>query len=361
MKNHKNVIVINPGAATTKIALYTDKKELWSDELFHAKEEIAVFKSSIEQLEYRKNKVLEALEQKDFDLADLDAAIGRGGPVKPLPGGVYKVGPELLKDLSNPGAVDHASILGGLIAYELSKIANVPAYIADPISVDEFDDLARISGLPEIKRPALSHALNVKAVALEIAEKQGKKLEEVNYIVAHLGSGFTISPLRNGRIIDTNSANDAGPMTPMRSGTLPNQAFVKLCYSGEYTYKEMMNKLLRNSGLTGHLGTSDVKEISARIANGDEKARLCLEAMAYQISKDIGACAAILKGDVDAIILTGGVAYDKNVVGWITERVSFIAPIIVRPGQKEMQALADHAFNALDGTEIANDYATSGV
>lgn len=350
------ILVINPGSTTTKIAIFEGTEMLKELELTHTASDLSKFKASLEQLDYRFEAVSKAITDMGYKESDLKAAIGRGGPIKPLESGVYHVGDALLKDLISGHATDHASLLGGLIAYKIAQKNNIPAYIADPISVDEFEDVARISGCPELPRISLVHALNIKAVAEEVALEEGKKLNEVNYIVAHLGGGFSICPMKKGRLIDANNANDAGPMSPERCGTVPLQGLLKMCFSGQYDYPTLRKKLIGRGGLVGHVGTADCREITKMIEAGDKHAKLCLEAMAYQIAKEIGAMAAVLKGEVDKIILTGGVAHNKIVMDYIKERVSFIAPIKVRPGQNEMKALAIHAVKALKCSEIIKEY-----
>ena len=350
------ILVINPGSTSTKVALFKGEEEQQELDISHSTADLANFHSSLEQLDFRFQAVEEALKNWGRKPTDLKAVIGRGGPLKPLAGGVYHVGETLNADLRSGKLVDHVSVLGGLIACKIAEEAGIPAFIADPISTDEFEDVARISGSPELPRISLVHALNIKAMAEEVAREEGKKVEEVNYIVAHLGGGFSITPYRRGKLIDANNANDAGPMSPERCGTVPLQGLLKLCFSGKYQYNELRKKLLGKGGLFGHLGTSDCREISKMIEAGDAKAKLVLEAMAYQIAKEIGAMATVLKGEVDTIILTGGVANNPQVVKWVTERVSFIAPVKVKPGQRELKALAIHATRALANPSIVKEY-----
>jgi len=325
-------------------------------EITHSAEDLAKFKNNLEQIDFRTAAVSEAMKAWNIDPAELSAVIGRGGPLKPLAGGIYRVGEALMRDLKSGKLVDHASILGGIISYLLAKPLGIPAFIADPVSVDEFDDIARISGLPELPRISLSHALNIKAVVREAAKEAGKKPEEMNYIVAHIGGGISVAAHKKGRQVDVNNANDAGPFSPERVGTLPLGGLLKLCFSGKYKFEELKKKLIGKGGLMAHLGTSDIREIQKRIDGGDKQAELVLEAMAYQISKEIGAMATVMCGKVDGIILTGGGAFSPKLSGWIKERVSFIAPVILKPGQNEMKALAEHAFNALRNPEVVKDY-----
>jgi butyrate kinase len=354
--NEPFILVINPGSLTTKIAVFKGLEIQYEEEITYTKEDLKDFKSSIDQLDLRYNSVVEVLKKAGYKSQDFSAAIGRGGPIKPMVGGIYKVNKQLLDDLVNGMATDHASLLGGLIAYKISASTGMPAFIADPVSCDEYIDLAKISGCPDCPRISLNHHLNVKSVAEEVAEADGTTIDKVNYVVAHLGGGFTICPLEKGKMIDGNNTNDEGPMTPARAGSLPLQGLMKLCFSGKYDYKTLRKRLNQDGGLMEHLGTGDCREISKRIEAGDEKARLILEAMAYQISKWIGAMAAALKGKVDAIILTGGIAHNKYVVDWVKERVSWIAPVRVRPGQNELLALAKHAYKAINNPSIAKDY-----
>ena len=350
------ILVINPGSTSTKIALFRGEEEWKEEDISHAYEDLTSFHSALAQLDYRFNAIEDTLRNWGCKRTDLKAVIGRGGPLKPLEGGVYHVGEALIKDLQSGKLVDHVSVLGGLIACKIAEEAGISAYIADPISTDEFDEVARISGCPELPRISLVHALNIKAVAAEVAREEGRKIEDVNYIVAHLGGGFSIAPYSKGRLIDVNNANDAGPMSPERCGTVPLQGLLKMCFSGKYQYNELKKRLLGRGGLFAHLGTADCREISKRIEAGDTKAQLVLEAMAYQIAKEIGAMATVLKGKVDAIILTGGVANNKYVVNWITERVSFIAPVKIKPGQNELKALATHACKALSNPKLVKEY-----
>ncbi len=356
MSEEKLVLAINPGSTSTKIAVFANKEQKHELEVTHPAEELSGFSSNLEQLDYRFSAVLKALKDWNISADKLAATIGRGGPLRPLQGGVYRVGKALIDDLQSGKLVDHASILGGLIACKIAEPQNIPAFIADPVSVDEFDEIARISGFPELPRLSLSHALNIKAVVAEAANEAGKSSSDMNYVVAHLGGGISIAAHRKGRQVDVNNANDGGPFSPERVGTLPLTGFMKLCYSGKYEQKELKKNLIGKGGLMAYLGTSDVREITARIESGDDNARLVLEAMAYQIAKEIGAMATVMKGEVDAIILTGGIAQSKMVTDWISERVSFIAPVILKPGQNELKALADHAINALSNPKIVKDY-----
>ena len=354
--NDNLILVINPGSTSTKVALFNGLESLKELDITHQAADLAHFSGNFEQLDFRYAAVEKALADWQCRSTDLKAVIGRGGPLKPLCGGVYHVGESLMQDLQSGKLVDHASILGGLIACKIAESAKIPAYIADPVSVDEFEDIARVSGWPELPRMSLSHTLNIKAVVDEVAAESGKNAQDMNYVVAHLGGGFSIAAHQQGCQIDVNNANDAGPFSPERCGTLPLMGLLKIACSGKYKFNELKKMLIGKGGLVAHLGTSDCREVSKRIDAGDTKAKLVLEAMAYQIAKEIGAMATVMKGRVDAIILTGGVAHNSKVVSWIKERVEFIAPVIVKPGQNELKALAAHACRALADSSIVKEY-----
>lgn len=325
-------------------------------ELDHPAPELVQFKRNLDQVAYRAQALEKALADWKVKTGDLSAIIGRGGPLKPMEGGVYRVGEALMADLNSGKLVDHASILGGILAFTLAKPLGIPAFIADPVSVDEFEDLARISGCPELPRISLSHALNIKAVLADVAAERGRKPKEMNAVVAHLGGGISIAAIKAGRQVDVNNANDGGPFSPERVGTVPLTGLLKLCFSGKYTHDELKKKLIGKGGLVAHLGTNDVREVVKRIQAGDREAERVLKAMCYTISKEIGAMAAVLSGKVDCIILTGGAAHNQCVVDWIKERVGFIAPVVVKPGQNELKALAAHATQALTDASFVREY-----
>lgn len=355
MKKYK-IFVINPGSTSTKIAYFEDYNQIQIQEVTHSSEELSKFKSNLEQLDFRKNALLETLTNWNMKLEDFDAFIGRGGPLKPLKSGVYRINQAYLDDIRNGRCVDHASILGGLLAHSLASMVNKPAFIADPVSVDEFDELARISGWPDIQRPTYSHALNIKAVVREYANEIHQNPNELNLIVAHLGGGISIAAHKQGRLVDVETSSDTGPFSPERTGALPLSVMLKYIEKTNKPISEWRKTFIGKGGLVAHLGTADVREIEQRIKNGDKKAELVLHAMAYQIAKFIGSMATVLEGKVDAIILTGGIAYNKRVVDWITNRIKFIAPVVVKPGQNEMKALAEHALNALINPSVVLEY-----
>jgi len=351
------IFVINPGAGSTKIALFDDEERIWEEKIVHPPKELARFERTIDQLEMRRSLVVTKMKEMGIVIEELNAIVARGGPFRPLESGTYLIDRTLVEDILN-GRVqaDHASNLGALIAYELTKGTDIPAFFVDPVSIDEFEEVARISGLPEIPRVSLAHALNIKMVVRKAAKYLKKDYRRLTFIVAHLGTGISIGIHKNGRLIDVNNANDGGPMSPQRTGTLPVTGLVKLCYSGRYNLREMLNRITKSGGLMAHLGTDSISEIEARIDSGDEKAKLVYEAMIYQIAKEIGAMSTGTKGLVDAIIITGGMAFSERLVARIREYVSFIAPILVYPGENEMEALALGALRVLRNEEKPKNY-----
>lgn len=351
------VLVINPGSTSTKVAVYEDETPIFTHTLRHAAAELARYARVIDQHAFRRDAILDLLEKNDIPLGRLQAVVGRGGVLKPMASGTYRVGERMLADLRSPDIyIEHASNLGAPIAAEIAELLGIPAFTVDPVAVDEFEEVARITGLPGIERRSLSHALNMKAIARRAAKDLGKRLDEVNLIVAHLGGGISVSAQYRGRQIDTNNGAESGPFSPERAGTLPLTALIDLCFSGKYTAKELKRLFVGSSGLVAHLGTNSTVEVERMIAEGNERARLVYEAMAYNIAKEIGAMATVLKGEVDAIAITGGVANSKMLVGWITERVRFIAPVMLYPGEDEMLALAQGALRVLQGEEEAKEY-----
>lgn len=351
------LLIINPGSTSTKIGVYEDESPILVETLRHSAEEIGKYNSIIDQIGFRKEVILNILKEKKFDIKTLNAIVGRGGLLKPIEGGTYAVNDAMLKDLKDISRGEHASNLGGIIANEIGKSLNIPAFIVDPIVVDELDDIARISGMPEIERRSVFHALNQKAVAKRYAKENEKRYEDVNVIVAHMGGGVSVGAHRNGRIVDVNNALDGeGPYSPERSGGVPVGDLVKLCFSGKYTEEQMKKKITGNGGFVGYLSTNNAIEVEKAALAGDAKAKLIYDAMGYQTAKEIGKCAAVLKGKVDAIILTGGIAYGKPMVNFIKDMVSFIAPIVVYPGEDELLALAQGAISVLSGEEKAKEY-----
>lgn len=351
------LLIINPGSTSTKIGVYEDENPILIETLRHSSEEIAKYATIFDQFEFRKNVILNVLKEKNFDIKDLDAVVGRGGLLKPIEGGTYAVNDAMLEDLKVGVQGQHASNLGGIIANEIAKSVGVPAFIVDPIVVDELDDVARVSGMPEIERRSVFHALNQKAVAKRYAKENGKKYEELNLIVAHMGGGVSVGAHKHGRVVDVNNALDGeGPFSPERTGGLPVGDLVKMCFSGKYTYEEIKKKINGKGGCVSYLDTNDFRLVQQEADAGNAKAKLIKEAMLYQTAKEIGKCAAVLAGKVDAIIITGGIAYSQNVADYFKEKVSFIAPVIVYPGEDELIALTEGGLRVLNGEEKAREY-----
>ncbi len=351
------VLVINPGSTSTKIAVYEDKNEILVKNIKHSSEELEKFASLMDQYEFRKETILKTLEENNIDIKSFDAVIGRGGLLKPLEGGVYEVNDTMKKTLKACKYGEHASNLGALIADEVAKVAGCKAFIADPVVVDEMHEVARITGHPLFKRKSIFHALNQKAMARKAAKDLGKTYDEVNLIVVHMGGGISIGVHKNGKVIDVNNALDGeGPFSPERSMTLPVGDLAKLCFSGKYTLKEVLQMIKGKGGLVAHLGTNDALEVEKRIANGDNHAKLIYEAMAYNIAKFIGSMATVVEGKVDAIVLTGGLAKGPEFCQWIIDRVKWIAPVFIYPGEFELEALRDAALRVLNNEEKPKEY-----
>ncbi|WP_442985526.1 butyrate kinase [Sedimentibacter sp. MB31-C6] len=352
-------LVINPGSTSTKIAVFDDEKSIYEKTLRHSNEELIEFSNVSEQFEFRKKLILENLQESNFDINSLSAVVGRGGLLLPIEGGTYLVNDKLIKDLKSNIKGEHASNLGGLIARSISDETGIPAYIVDPVVVDEMEEVARISGYPEFERISIWHALNQKAVARRAAkEKFNKKYEDMNFVVAHLGGGISVGAHKKGRVIDVNNAlNGEGPFSPERSGSLPMEQVVKVCFSGKYTEEEIKKIIAGKGGLSAYLGTNNAKEVSERAKSGDDKAELIYKAMAYQVAKAIGEYSVVLDGNVDAILVTGGIAYDKTFVEMIEEKVKFIADVITYPGEDELLALAQGGLRVLNNIEQAKEYA----
>ncbi|MFH1453222.1 MAG: butyrate kinase [Armatimonadota bacterium] len=354
------IFIINPGSTSTKLAAYEYKEglsPLCNLSTQHDKEEFKNCKSYQDEYPIRYKKITDLIKEKNIDLKEYSAIVSRGGPFKPLEGGTYIINDKLIEDIDSGNVLSpHISLLSAKFAYNLAKEHGIPAYFADPVSTDEYHDYSRPSGLSEIERISLWHALNCKAVAREAAKDTGKKLEDINFVIAHLGGGITVAALLGGRAVDSTNANSEGAMSPERAGTLPALELVNLCYSGRYDKQELIKKITKGGGLAAYLGTNDAKEIEEKAEKGDEKAKFYLETMAYQVSKEIGAYSAVLKGRVDAIILTGGLARSELVTDFIKERVSFIAPVKIYPGEDEMLALAQAGVRILNDEEKTKEY-----
>ena len=358
----KKILAINPGSTSTKIAVFEDSKAVMSHTIRHSVEELSPFPKAIDQMDYRRQLVLDTLAKENIPF-EFDAIIGRGGLLRPIPGGVYEVNEQMVYDLLHARR-DHACNLGGLLAYNLAReISGCQAFMADPGVVDEMIDIARVTGSPIMPRITTWHALNQRAIgrryARDLSVSTGKKTryEELNLIICHLGGGISVGAHSWGKCIDVNNALDGeGPFSPERAGTLPSGALIDLCYSGRYTQHELKKRISGKAGLAAHLGTVSVPEIEQRIKDGDENARLVLDAMAYQISKAVGALTPALFGKVDAILITGGIAYSEYVTSRIIARVRHIAPVAIYPGEDELEALALNALGALSGELPVNEY-----
>ncbi len=355
------ILVINPGSTSTKAAVYRGETQIAGETIRHPAEELSRFSTIIEQKALRTKVVLDFIRANGIGPASLSAVVGRGGMLPPLSSGVYAVNEAMLRDLRTPYAMQHASSLGGVIAHEVAAEAGVPAYIVDPVSVDEMEAEARLSGLPEAPRVSLFHALNQKAVARALGETLGIPYAKGRFVVAHMGGGVSVGAHRYGRVIDVNDAlHGEGPFSPERTGGLPLAHVIRMCYSGEFTQADMIEKIERKGGILAYLGTNDLREVERRVADGDGRAALVLDAMAYQVAKEIGAMTAALEGLCDAILLTGGMARCEPLVDAIRRRVERLAPVFIRPGEDEMLALAQSALRALSGLEAAIDYTEGG-
>ena len=350
-------LIINPGSTSTKIGVFDDENLLFEETLRHTTEEISQFPTIVDQKDFRKKIITDLLASKNFDMKSLNMVVGRGGMLKPIPGGTYAVTDDLLHDLVIGKQGQHASNLGGILAREIADQIGVKAYIVDPVVVDELSDVARVSGMPDVQRTSIFHPLNQKAVARRYAKSVGKKYQDLNLVVAHLGGGVSVGAHDHGRIVDVYSAFEGdGAMSPERCGGLPTGALIRLCYSGKFSEKEMLKKATGAGGFNAYLGTNDAREVMKKIDAGDEKARLVMDAFIFQVCKDIGAQATVLKGKVDQIIITGGIAYNERITSAMKERIGFIAPVTVYPGEDELLALAQGAIRVMNGEEKAQQY-----
>jgi len=356
MKEH--ILVINPGSTSTKIAVYEGRKEVFGKTILHTAEELAPFSSICQQFDFRKKAIFAELENNKIDSASFAAVIGRGGLVKPIPSGVYRVNQLMIKHLSEGLGGEHASNLGGMLAHTFaSGIPGCQAFIADPVVVDELQDVARVTGIPEIERVSIFHPLNQKAIAKRHAMIMGKSYEELNLIVVHLGGGISVGAHRKGRIVDVNNAlNGDGPIAPERAGTIPAMQLAKLCFSGKYTYEQIRKMLTGKGGMVAHIGTNSFMEVSRMVKSGDPKATAIYNAMAYTIAKQIGATAAVLCGQIDGILFTGGISHNKPFIDLITEYIGFLGSCYTYAGEDEMSALAHNAYCVLTGEEVPQTY-----
>ena len=360
-ESNVKILAINTGSTSTAIAIFHGYREVFQKTIRHSVEELKRFERLIEQHDYRKQVILQTLEENNLILSEFDAIVGRGGILSPMPSGTYYINDVMLEELRGRPRLEHASNLAAQIAFELANTIKAPSFTVDPIAVDEMEPIARISGLPEIPRDSISHALSLKAAARRAAWDIGKPYSELNLIVVHLGGGISVSAHKKGKMIDVNNGSSEGPFSPERAGTLPVLEIIKMCYSGRYTEAEMRKKVMGKGGIVAYLGTNNTLEVEQLIAQGDKKAELIYQAMAYQVAKCIGEMSTVLKGKVDNIVITGNGAGEKGALGktfvnWIKERVDFIAPVLVYPGSEEMKSLARGAIRVLSGEEKAMVY-----
>ena len=351
------VLTINPGSTSTKFAVYDNETVVFTHTIRHSTADLSDCKTVLEQKDFRKSRILAYIADAGIAGESLDAVAGRGGLLKPIESGTYIINRAMLADLQTATAAIHASALGAIIAAEIAGEFSIPAYVVDPIVVDEMDRNAKLTGMPGVERSSVFHALNQKAIARRLAGVIGKTYENSRFIIAHLGGGITVGAHRYGRVIDVNDAlSGEGPFSPERMGGIPAMPIIKMCYSGEYTEAEMIDKISRNGGMLAYLGTNDLRVVQKMINEGDEFAALVLDSMAYQVSKEIGAMTAVLEGEIDAIALTGGLAFSNRFTGAIKQRVDKLAPIHVFPGEDEMFALMSGVMRVLRGQELAAQY-----
>ena len=350
-------LIINPGSTSTKLGVFEDENMLFDVTLRHPTEEIAQYESIFAQKDFRKKIIVDFLEEKGVDLKSFNMIVGRGGMLKPIPGGTYAVTDDLLKDLEVGISGQHASNLGGILAREIGDSIGVPSFIVDPVVVDELMPISRYSGVPELPRKSVFHALNQKAVAKRYAKEIGKPYADLNLIVVHMGGGVSVGAHSGGRVIDIFNALDGdGAFSPERAGGVPSGDLIKMCFSGKYTEKEVYKKIVGNGGFNAYLGTNDMRDVCKMVDEGDEHATELYDAFIMQVAKDIGSMACVLNGKVDQIIVTGGIAYDKPIVSKIKERAGFIAPFTVYPGEDELLALAQGGLRVMNGEEEAMKY-----
>lgn len=352
------ILAINPGSTSTKIAVYNGTTPKFIQTLRHSKEDLEPFAVVTDQFSFRKEIIIDQLQGEDIDLQSIKIIMGRGGLLKPVESGVIEVNQAMLDDLSSCDYGEHASNLGGMIAYDIaSTIEGARAFIANPVVVDELDEKARISGHPLLPRRSIFHALNQKAVARQHAKSILRKYEDLNLIVVHLGGGITVGAHKKGRVVDVNQGLDGdGPFSPERSGTLPMGDMVRLCFSGKYSQKEIMKMIKGEGGMVAFLDTNSAQEVSKRAADGDDYAKLIYDAMAYQVAKEVGAMGSVLSHNIDGILITGGIAYDKYFTNQIISYIHRMAPVHIYPGEDEMEALAMNGLRVLRGEVEVKEY-----
>lgn len=349
-ENCFHILAINPGSTSTKAAVYENETPVAQTTIRYHAEDFAGMDSILDQRTRRTDDIMKMLAEDGIDISGLDAVVGRGGLLRPIDSGTYLINDRMMEDLVGDSAAVHASALGGLIAGDLGREYGIPAYVVDPIVVDEMDPCAKLTGIPGIERRSVFHALNTKAIARRCAKKLGIEYEDGRFIIAHMGGGITVGAHRYGRVIDVNDAlSGEGAFSPERCGSVPLEPLIRMCYSGKYEMEEILARLNKNGGVQAYLGTNDIIQVEQMIKQGDEYAALVLDSMAYQLSKEIGAMAAVLEGRINAIILTGGLAYSSRFTGSIKQRVDQIAPVYTFPGEDEMLALTEGALRVLRG------------
>lgn len=350
-------LIINPGSTSTKIGVFEDETLLFEETLRHSTEELSAYDTIVSQKDFRKNIILNLLKEKNFDINTLNVVVGRGGLLKPIPGGTYAVTPELLHDLEIGKQGQHASNLGGILAKDIADPLHIPSYIVDPVVVDELIPIARYSGVPELPRGSIFHALNQKAVAKRYAKETGKPYDTLRLIVVHMGGGVSVGAHEYGKVIDVFNALDGdGAFSPERAGGVPSGALIDMCFSGKYTQKEIYSKIVGKGGLNAYMNTNDMRDVLKLEEKGDKKAAEVKEAFLFQVAKDIGSMACVLEGKVDQIIVTGGIAYSPVVIEGLKKRAEWIAPFTVYPGEDELLALAQGALRVINKEETVKEY-----
>jgi butyrate kinase len=356
MKDYQ-ILVINPGSTSTKIAVYKDDVLVSEKTLRHSLNELKNFHNIIEQISFRKAVILEFLQEKNYKIEEFDVFVGRGGMMKPLAGGTYEITQTMVDDLRSMKYGNHASALGSIMAYEFAQTYRKKAFTVNPVVVDEFEEIARISGQKLIQRKSIFHALNQKAIAIKYAKEINENYEDINVIVVHLGGGISVGLHKKGRVIDVNNAlGGDGPFSPERTGTIPTFPLVDICFSGKYTKEQVKKLLVGKGGLASYLDTNDARVVEDRVLSGDKEAKLVFDAMAYSVIKEIGSMYFVAKGDIKAVLLTGGIAYSKYFTDYIKKHVEPIVDVKVYPGEDEMQALVEGALRVLTGKEKPKNY-----
>lgn len=352
---NKRILIINPGSTSTKIAIYDEDHLVFSNSISHSAKELAKFDDVVSQYQMRKGSIIESLAEEGISLDSISLIMARGGLLPPLSSGAYKVNEDMVYTLTYEPQIEHASNLGAIIAHSLAKEIGVDSYIYDPVTVDEMEPIARITGLPEMERKSMGHNLNMRASALRYAQASGRDYKELTLLVVHMGGGITLSLHHGARMIDM-ITDDEGPFSPERAGGLPGYQLLEMATKPQAKLGEIMKKIRSRGGLNAYFGTTDAREVEELIQDGDKRAALVYEAMAHNIAKNIGKLSVVVGGKIDAIILTGGIAHSKMLTDWIKDRVSFIAPLVIYPGENEMEALAQGALRVMEGKEKAKIY-----